>query len=83
VLRFVKMFGGVLILRRVATAHVSAGETQTQVHPGIASLHAVFAHMLGRGFDFDLVQVGTFLWHSFLVSPGKFILKPGQVTSVM
>jgi hypothetical protein len=39
----VKMFGGVLVLRRIAAAHVSAGHTQTQVNPPIARLEAFFA----------------------------------------
>jgi hypothetical protein len=83
VLRFVEVFGGVLVLGRIATAHMSTSETQAQVNPGIARLNTVFAHMLVRGFDFDLVQVRAFFRHRFLSSPGKFILKPGQVTSVM
>jgi hypothetical protein len=66
VLRFVEMFGGVFVLGRVATAHMSADETQTQVNPGIANLYAVFAYMLVRGFDLDLVQVRAFLRHRFL-----------------
>jgi hypothetical protein len=83
VLRFVEMFGGVLVLGRVAAAHMSTSETQTQVNPGITSLDAVFAYMPVRRFDLDLVQVLAFFRHRFLFSPGNFILKPGQVTSVM
>jgi hypothetical protein len=63
VLRFVEMFGGVLVLRRIATAHMSTTETQAQMDPGIASFDAVLTHMLVRLLDFDLVQVGTFFWH--------------------
>jgi hypothetical protein len=68
VLRFVEMFGGVLVLGRVAAPHMSADETQTQVNPGITRLYAVFAYMLVRLFDFDLVQVRAFFRHRFLFS---------------
>jgi hypothetical protein len=81
--RFVKMFGRMLILGRVATTHMSASETQAQVNPGVAGFDAVLAHMRVGGLNFDLVQVRAFLRHRFLSSSGKFILKPGQVTSVM
>jgi hypothetical protein len=66
VLRFVEMFGGVLVLGRVAAPHMSADETQAQVNPGITSLDAVFAYMLVRLCDFDLVQVRAFFRHRFL-----------------
>src|SRR5258708_28741137 len=56
-LHFVEMLGRVLVLGRVATADVPAGETQAQMNPGIARLNTLFAHMLVRRSDFDLVQV--------------------------
>ena len=79
-LRSVEMLGRVLVLRRVAAAHMSAGETQAQMNPGVARFHTIFAHMLVRFLDFDLVQVRTFLRHWFL---RKKILVRGQVTTVM
>src|ERR1700722_5974016 len=38
-----EMFRVVLILRRVATTHMSALQAQSQVHPGVAHLQALFA----------------------------------------
>jgi hypothetical protein len=67
----VKMLGGVLVLGRVATAHMSAGETQAQMNPGIASFNTVLAYMLVRRFDFDLVQVLAFVGHRILFFSGK------------
>jgi hypothetical protein len=55
VLRFVEVFGGVLVLGRVATAHVSTGEAQAQVNPGVTRLNAVLTDMLICFFNFDLV----------------------------
>jgi hypothetical protein len=66
VLRFFEMFGGVLVLRRVATAHVTTTETQAQVNPGVPGLNAVFTDVLVGFSDFDLVQVGAFVRHGFL-----------------
>src|ERR1039457_3772546 len=39
VLRFVEVFGGVLVLGRVATAHVSTGEARAQENPGGTTLY--------------------------------------------
>ena len=82
-LRLVEMFSGVLVLRRVAAAHVSTDETQAQVDPGIAELNALLTNVRGRGSDFDLIEVGACCRHRFLISPGKVRFEPGQVTSVM
>jgi hypothetical protein len=41
-LRGVKMFGGVLVLRRIAAADVAAGETHAQMDPRVSDLEAVF-----------------------------------------
>jgi hypothetical protein len=80
VLRFVEMFGGVLVLGRIATTYMSATQAQAQVNPGVASFDTVLAHMLVRLLDLDLVEVGTFLAHR---SSGKKSPVFGQVTSVM
>jgi hypothetical protein len=66
VLCLVKMFGGVLVLGRVAAAHMSADEAQAQMHPGVAHFDALFAHVRIRLFDLDLVQVSAFRQHRFL-----------------
>jgi hypothetical protein len=63
VLRFVEVFGGVLVLGRIATPYVATTEAQAQVNPGVAGFDAALTHMLVRLLDFDLVQVGTFFWH--------------------
>jgi hypothetical protein len=66
--RFVEVLGGVLVLGRIATADVSTGEAKTQVDPRIASLGTVFTHMLVGFSDFDLIKVGAFFRHRFLLS---------------
>jgi hypothetical protein len=67
VLRFVEMLGGMLVLGRIAAAHVPTSETQAQVNPRIAGLNTVFAHMLFRFSDLDLIKMGTGFWHWFLL----------------
>jgi hypothetical protein len=81
VLGFVEMLGGVLVLGRVATAHMSTAEAQAQVYPGVARLNAVLANMLIGFCDFDLVQVGACFRHCFLQEINLEFL--GQVTYVM
>jgi hypothetical protein len=49
-----KVFGRVLVLRRVAAADVAAGHAEPQVDPGVADLQAVFAAIRARGDFFDL-----------------------------
>jgi hypothetical protein len=65
--RFVEMLGRVLVLGRIATAYVSTREAKTQVDPGIAGLGTVFTHMLVGFSDFDLIKVGAFFRHRFLL----------------
>ena len=60
------MLGGVLVLGRVATAHMSTSEAQAQVNPPVARLNAVLADMRVGVLDFDLVQVGACFRHRFL-----------------
>jgi hypothetical protein len=38
-----EVLGGVLILGRIAAAHVSAGKAETKMNPGVAQLEAFFA----------------------------------------
>ena len=64
--RFVKVFGGVLVLGRVAATDIAADKAHAQVDPGIAGLHALLTNMLVRFSYFDLIEVGTFFWHRFL-----------------
>jgi hypothetical protein len=45
-LRAVEMLSRVLVLRRVATAHVSAFKAQAQMHPAVPGFGAVFTNVL-------------------------------------
>jgi hypothetical protein len=63
----VKMFCGVLVLRGVAAADVTATQTQAEVHPGVAHLEALFA-AFGLGLDaLDLIEMGTSVSHGGLL----------------
>src|ERR1700746_3514369 len=67
-LRLVKMFGGVLILRRVAAAYVAALETQAQMHPGVMHLETFLA-ALAAGSNFpDLFLMTARFRHDFCLS---------------
>ncbi len=79
-LGFVEVFGGVLILGRVATPHLPTDEAQAQVDPCIPHFHALFADMFVGFSKFDLVEMGAFGWHWFLQGKSSIIR---QVTSVM
>src|SRR5579872_7073866 len=58
-LGLVEVFGGMLVLRRIAAAHVPAAETFPQMDPGVAHLEAFFA-ALAAGFNFsNFPPVGT------------------------
>jgi hypothetical protein len=75
VLGFVEMLGGVLVLRRVTTAHVPANETHAQVHPGVAGFYAVFADVRVRLCELDLVQVYAFCRHPSLQKISRLRVK--------
>jgi hypothetical protein len=62
-----KVFGSVLVLGRIAAAHVAALQAHAQVHPVIAGLYAVFANVLVGGSNADLVQVSALGSH--FISP--------------
>jgi len=66
-LGFVKMLGSVLVLGRIATTDVPTNEAQTQVNPRIAGLHAVLTHMFIGFSHFDLIKMGAFFRHRFLL----------------
>jgi hypothetical protein len=66
-LRFVEMLGRMLILGRVATANVPAGEAKTEVDPRVARFGTVLTHMFIGFSDFDLIKVGAIFWHRFLL----------------
>jgi hypothetical protein len=57
-----------LVLGRVATGRMSADQAHTQVNPRIASLNAVFTHMLVGLSYFHLVKVSAFFGHRLLLT---------------
>jgi hypothetical protein len=68
-----KMLGGMLVLRRIATPHFAAHHTHAQVNPIVANLDAILAHVhIGRG-DFNLIQMLAFTRHGS--SPCSLILE--------
>jgi hypothetical protein len=75
-LRFLEVFGGVLILGRIAAAHMSAAQAQAQVNPAVACFNAFLANVFVGFLDLDLVQVGAFVRHGILL--GRFILQRGK-----
>src|ERR1035438_3019711 len=59
VMRGVKVFGGVLVLGGIATAHVAALQTRPQVHPAISHFEALLATGGARFRSRTLFQVIT------------------------
>ncbi|CAA9259620.1 MAG: hypothetical protein AVDCRST_MAG93-2129 [uncultured Chloroflexia bacterium] len=55
-----EVFGGVLVLRRVAAAHMAAAQAHAQVNPGVAQLEALLAAVPARGDGMCLLCVGAF-----------------------
>jgi len=74
-----EVLGCMLVLRRVTTSNISASQAQAQMNPCVACLNALFTNMLTGLADFDLIQVGTLILHSFLQTAAAL----GQVTYVM
>jgi hypothetical protein len=60
-----KMFGGVLILGRIAAADFTARQAQPQVHPFVADLEALFAAFRFGFHRLDLIEMRAFGGHSF------------------
>jgi hypothetical protein len=54
-----EMLRRVLVLRRIATAHVPALQTKPQMDPGIAGLDAILANVLVRFGELDLVNMSA------------------------
>jgi hypothetical protein len=52
-----KVLGGVLILGRIAAAHLPAGQAQAQMNPGIADFQALLASAFIGVFDFNLIEM--------------------------
>jgi hypothetical protein len=51
------MFGGVFILRRIATADVPAFQAHPQMHPGVAHFQTFLTALRARLYVSDLIQV--------------------------
>jgi len=66
VLGGVKVFGGVLVLGRIAATDVAATEAQAQVYPFITHLQAFFAAVSVRFDVANLIDVGTTVHGSIL-----------------
>jgi hypothetical protein len=54
------MLGGMLVLGGIAATDVSAGQTETEVDPGVAHLQAFFATVSVGLHIVDLVEVSAF-----------------------
>src|SRR5271157_1403620 len=63
-LRAMKVFGGVLVLRGIAAAHIAAFKAQSQMHPGVAELDAIFADVHLGVLDFDLIEMCAGFGHN-------------------
>jgi hypothetical protein len=61
-----EVFGGVLVLRRITASHMPAGHAHAKVNPSVADFYAVFANVLVRGCDLDLIQMLALFWHFYL-----------------
>jgi hypothetical protein len=59
----VGMFGSVLILRVIATAHVPAGLTQAQMNPAIPHLHTFFTAVCTGCHGVDVFNMLAALIH--------------------
>jgi hypothetical protein len=53
----VVVFGGVLVFRAIAAAHVPTNFTDPQVNPGIPHLQAFFTALSAGNYFPDLVEV--------------------------
>jgi hypothetical protein len=56
-LGLMKVFSRVLILGRIAAAHLSAGQAQSQMNPGVADLETLLASAFIGVFEFDLIEM--------------------------
>jgi hypothetical protein len=62
-LRPMIVFGGVLVLGRVAAANLPAGETHAKVNPRVTFFDALFTLVLLGFSNLNLIEVGAFVWH--------------------
>jgi hypothetical protein len=64
VIALMKVLSRVLVLRGIATCYVTADEAEAEMNPGVAYLEAVFAALLVRVFEFDLIEMSAIFSHS-------------------
>jgi len=57
------MFGGVLVLRRIATTDMAARATQTQMHPPVADGETFFEALRARLIGLDGAQMAALSRH--------------------
>lgn len=62
-----KMFGRMLILRRVAATDMPTLKAEAQMHPGIPYFQAILASLSAWGYVSNLVEVCTPLCHIYLL----------------
>jgi hypothetical protein len=62
----VKVLCGVLVFRGVAAADMAAGETQSELHPTVAYLEALFAAFGMRLHGVNLVEMSASFGHVYL-----------------
>jgi hypothetical protein len=68
----VEVLGGVLIFRRITTAHMAALEAEPEVHPGIVHFKTFFAALAaGRHREISLFDVFTDARHFVLSCRGR------------
>ena len=69
-----KVFGGVFVRRRVATADVAARHAEAQVQPGAATSQAVFTSFRTGRDRLDLIKMATFVSHNkVMINPSSRI----------
>jgi hypothetical protein len=84
VLRRMEMLRGVLVLRRIAAAHVSAPQAHAQMNPRVVHLQAFFAALRARLHRTDLIEVCARNWHYALPFPVTTLCRLGLgVNSVL
>src|SRR5437870_9919695 len=75
----VEMPGSVLILRIVTAAHMSTGETEAQVYPGISNFQTVLTSIGARCDFLYLIKMRTSLCHVLFLPDTCVRLGPALV----
>jgi hypothetical protein len=75
----VEMPGGVLVLGRVAAAHMSTRETEAQVYPAISNFQTVLTSLGARCDVSYLIKMRTSLCHVLFLSDACVRLEPALI----